>query len=403
MEWESYWPDNDSNDSKREDKALDLYSDPSIDDNKENNLISIDLVLPDDLLEYILACLPVESIFKATCVCKKWKGIVSSRKFLRNISSILEKKPWYFMFTGSNFGYAYDPMLLKWYSFELPHIRSSSWHIASSCGLICFMDNYSKRSELYVCHPITKWCREFKEPPISEAPDYRALAMSVDRSSQSYTVAVLRSKQASVDSIQYHLSILVYHSETMTWTSQVTETLAGWRGGNDIAICGGILYFLVFSTGGGYRHGLLSYNLSGQSSSGMLIETFIPVPCFLTCGRLMNLKNKLVLVGAMGKQDRPDIVKGVSIWVLNGCHWELVSRMPHKIFQGFKGEFDDVFSSSGADDFIYIQTFSSPSLALFNMNLKLWKWTSKCPVSRKLSPLNVFSGFCFEPQFEVVP
>ena len=42
------------------------------------------------------------------------------------------------------------------------------------------------------------------------------------------------------------------------------------------------------------------------------------MPCPLTCGRLMNLKGKMVMVGGIGKHDRPDIIKGIGIWVLNG-------------------------------------------------------------------------------------
>ncbi|KAK9276689.1 hypothetical protein L1049_006225 [Liquidambar formosana] len=406
MEWETSWIDHDYDDGKKETKAFDSYLELSDEECKENNLISIDLVLPDDLLERILAYLPLASIFKAGCVCKKWNEIIRSRRFLWNISTILGPKPWYFMFTSSDepVGHVYDPMVPKWYSFELPDIGISSWFIASSCGLVCFMDNDS-RSELYVFNPITKSRKKLKEPPDSKFSDYSTLAMSVDRSSHSYTVTVIRSNQAPGDFIQWDLSLHVYYSETMTWVSHVAETLTGWRGGDDSVICGGLLYFLVHSTRGmgwtGNRHGLVSYNLSGQSSGDALINSFIPVPCPLTCGRLMNLKDKLVMVGGIGRKDRLGIIKGIGIWVLNGRDWEEVSRMPHKFFQGF-GELDDVFASSGSNDFIYIQSYGGPALAVFDMHLKQWKWSQKCPVTKRF-PLQLYSGFCFEPRFEVSP
>jgi len=69
--------------------------------------------------------------------------------------------------------------------------------------------------------------------------------------------------------------------------------------------------------------------------------------------------------------------------------------MPHKFFQGF-GEFDDVFSSSGTDELIYIQSYGAPALLVFDTNLRSWKWSQKCPVTKRF-PLQLFTGFCFEP------
>ncbi|KAK1376777.1 hypothetical protein POM88_032970 [Heracleum sosnowskyi] len=125
------------------------------------------------------------------------------------------------------------------------------------------------------------------------------------------------------------------------------------------------------------------------------------MPCPLTCGRFMNPKEKLVMVGGKGKHDRPGIIKGIGIWVLSGKEWQETGRMPHKFFQGF-GEFDDVFASSGTDDLIYIQSYGCPALLVFDFNQKQWKWSQKCPVTKKF-PLQLFTGFCFEPRLEIAP
>ncbi|XP_043715931.1 F-box/kelch-repeat protein At3g61590-like [Telopea speciosissima] len=367
--------------------------------NNLNPVISTDFILPDDLLERILAYLPIASFFRAGCVCKRWNEIVNSRRLI-----VLYQKPWYFMFTSSDepIGYAYDPVFRKWYGLELPCIETSNWFIASSCGLICFMDNES-RSQLFVCNPITKDYKRLDEPPGLKYSDYSALAISVNRLSHSYTVAIAKSKQVPDNFFQWDLSIDIYDSEAMTWVTSARDVLTGWRGGDESVICDGVLYFLIYSTGGSVgwldRHGLIMYDLSSRSSHGMLER--ILVPCSLTCGRLMNLKEKLVMVGGIGKPDRPDIIKGIGIWILNGKEWQEVSRMPHKFFQGF-GEFDDVFASSGTDDLIYIQSYGAPALLVFDMNQKQWKWSQKCPVTKRF-PLQLFSGFCFEPRLEVAP
>lgn len=384
---------------------FDAFSEVTDEGNKEAASVSLDLILPDDLLERILSYLPIASIFRAGSVCKRWHEIVSSRRFIWNLSQVLTQKPWYFMFTSSDepVGYAFDPILRKWYGIELPYIETSNWFIASSCGLVCFMDNDS-RSQLYVCNPITKECKKLLEPSGPKFSDYSALAISVNRVSHNYRVSIVKSKQVPGNFFQWDLSVHVYDSETMMWATPLTEVLTGWRGGDESIICDGILYFLIYSTGGGApesRHGLITYNLSSRLSCGLLMRSFIPAPCSLTCGRLMNIKEKLIMVGGIGKQDRSDIIKGIGIWALEGKGWHEIARMPHKYFQGF-GEFDDVFASSGTDDLIYIQSYGAPALLVFDVNQKQWRWAQKCPVTKRF-PLQLFTGFCFEPRLEIMP
>ncbi|XP_059662255.1 F-box/kelch-repeat protein At3g61590-like [Cornus florida] len=406
MDADTSWFDDELDDNRKGTGVFHPCLELIYEDDKETNHVSIDSVLPNDLLEQILASLPFACISKSSCVCKKWNEIVHSRRFMLNISGILSQKPWYFMFTSSDepIGYAYDPTLRKWYCFELPCIRAPSWYVASSCGLVCVM-NSDSRIELCVCNPFTKDVKRLEEPLGKKFFDYAALAFSVDRSSHCYTVVLMSSKRASEDFVYWDISIHVYFSKTVTWTSPVKETLADWRVGEDGVICDGILYILVHSTREmgrtENRHALLAYNLYNQCSEDKLIDTLIQVPCFLTCGRLMNIKDKLVMVGGIGRRDRPGIIKGIGIWVLRGREWEEVSRMPHKFFQGF-GEFDDVFASSGSGDLIYIQSYGSTALLVFDVNLKHWSWSQKCPVTKRF-PLQLFTGFCFEPRLDISP
>ncbi|KAK4743496.1 hypothetical protein SAY87_001497 [Trapa incisa] len=383
-------------------------SDHSDEGNQDAFAVSLDIVLPDDLLERILSFLPVASIFRAGSVCRRWHGIVSSKRFQRNLSHVLPQKPWYFMFTSSHepCGYAYDPILKKWYGIDLACIESPNWFVASSSGLVSFMDNDS-RSQLYVCNPITKRWRKLGEPPGLKFSDYSALAISVDRSSNYYKLSVVKSKQVPDNFSQWELSIHIYESKSMVWTTFLTEVLAGWRGGDESVICGGVLYFLIYSTvtrGGRHpdnRHGLMMYDISTHSSGGPLLRSFISMPCPLTCGRLMNLRDKLVMVGGIGKHDKPGIIKGIGIWVLHDKEWQEMAKMPHKFFQGF-GEIDDVFASSGYDDLIFIQSYGGPALLVFDMNQKQWRWSQRSPVTKRF-PLQLYSGFCFEPRLDIEP
>ncbi|KAJ7007767.1 hypothetical protein NC653_006713 [Populus alba x Populus x berolinensis] len=217
------------------------------------------------------------------------------------------------MFTSSDepVGYAFDPILQKWYGIDLPHIKTSNWFIASSCGLVSFMDNDS-RSELYVCNPITKHCRKLQESPGLKFPDYSALAISVNRISHGYTISIVKSKQ-----------------------------------------------------------------VLGIFSNGISLSTFMIL--IRGCGLLM--------VGGLGTQDRPDIIKGIGIWVLNGKDWQEIAECPIS-FSKDLGSWDDVFACSGTDNLIYIQSYGAPALLVFYFNQKQWKWSQKVP-SDKEPPLDI--------------
>nr|GMD64936.1 F-box/kelch-repeat protein At3g61590 [Ipomoea batatas] len=408
MDGESSWVSHRLNGTARDKAVCDSFSKLNNEDNKEVVQVPVNL-LPDELLERILACLPIASVFRAGCVCKRWNETVSSLRFLQSSSQFPSGKPWYFMFTSSDepVGYAYDPILRKWHSIELPCIEASNWFIASSCGLVCFMDSDS-RSQLYVCNPITKSHRRIEELQDLKYSDYSALGISVERRlcsvNVNYCVSVVKSKQVPGNFFQWDVSIHIYDSETMTWETPTSETLSGWRAGNDSVICDGVLYFLVHSTGGDrpdYRHGLITYSLSSRPTHGSLMRSFIPVPGSLTCGRLMNHKESLIMVGGIAKRDRPDIIKGIGIWALKGREWQEIARMPHKFFQGF-GELDDVFASSGTDNLVYIQSYGAPALLIFDVEQKQWRWSNKCPVTKRF-PLQLFTGFCFEPRLEITP
>ncbi|WOL14687.1 hypothetical protein Cni_G23468 [Canna indica] len=377
---------------------------PVSEGNEEVFMISLDCILPDDILERIFSFLPIASIIRATSVCKRWYHIIYSKRL--TWGNKFPQKPWYFMFTGNENaeGYAYDPVLRKWYNIDLPScIEKSNWLVSSSHGLVCFMDNDS-RSHIFVFNPITKDCKRLLEPPGVNFPDYSSLAISVDRRSHHYTIVVVKSKQVPDDFLLSDLSIHMYHSNSQSWVCSIKEVLTGWRGGDESVICNGVLYCLIHSTGvtgnGGLRHGLIMYDLSANSSHASLMCKSIPVPCSLTCGRLINLKERLVIVGGIAKYDRPDIIKGIGIWELHKRDWREVTRMPHRFFQGF-GELDDVFASSGTEELIYIQSYGATALLVFDMSQRQWKWSVKCPVTKRF-PLQLFTGFCFEPQLEGV-
>eukprot|EP00249_Psilotum_nudum_P015864 c25558_g2_i3 orf=234-1457(+) len=355
--------------------------------------------LPDDLWERILSVLPVTNILRAGTVCKRWNSIISSKRFLNLRAGVDFDRAWYFMYKDyrNAAGLAYDPLSRKWHSFGLPYVDTSSWFVASANGLVCFMDNSNGGSILYVFNPMTKIHRKLPEPAEKWNSDYYTVSLTVHKETKALTAVVARSNQMPDDYSHWNLTIEVYESESNKWRTTAKTLLHGWRGGENSVICNGIFYCVTYSTAmvGGVsedtsRHGLVTYRLSDCA----LNASSMAMPCSLTCVKLMNCKDRLLMVGGIGKSD---IIKGIGIWELD-TEWREIAKMPNKYFRGF-GEFDDVFASSGSGDIIYIHSFGSPQLLLFDMLQRSWRWSQKCPLVKK-HPLQLFTGFCFEPRLE---
>ncbi|KAL8103150.1 F-box/kelch-repeat protein At3g61590-like [Apium graveolens] len=367
--------------------------------NGDGNIVSID-VLPDEMQELVLTFLPPACALGASCVCTKWKQIVHSGKFKMKNDGILSKKPWYYMFTTSNEpnGKIYDPVQRHWHEFKFPFNLKDTWKIAASSGLICLMQENDCNFEIYICNPMTRKCIQFEERVGAEDSNYSSLAFSVDQASHEYSIAIVRSWQVQDSFSKWKTSIHIYNSGKMTWLPPFVETLSGWRAGNDSILFDGVLYFVVTKLDTTNCHALLSYNLESSSSNCGLLKTLTPIPFSLTCVRLMQLQNKVVIVGGLGSHDVPETI---GIWMLKGTNWEEVSLVPDSFIQGFQ-ELDDVFASSGTGDLIYIQTYGSASLLVFDMQSKVWRWSQRCHLHKR-SDLQLFSGFCFEPRLDISP
>ncbi|CAM8930608.1 unnamed protein product [Rhodiola kirilowii] len=136
------------------------FSDHS--DDKKVSELSLNSILQDDLLEHILVYLPIVSIVRAGLVCKKWRDITTSKRFLWNASQSVSQNPWFVIFfndfdTG---WYAYDPILQKWQDRDFLHMIEPFTSLDSSDGLVCFVEN----NEIHVYNPITEEHKKLQEP-----------------------------------------------------------------------------------------------------------------------------------------------------------------------------------------------------------------------------------------------
>ncbi|XP_019160493.1 PREDICTED: F-box/kelch-repeat protein At3g61590-like [Ipomoea nil] len=367
-----------------------------IKDDAQESSVSMD-IFPIELQEQILTLLPFRNILKARSVCKLWNEIVVSKRFQEYISGGLSKKPWYFMSANPHIphypvGFLYNPVVSKWYNFELPFKVKHDSEIASSHGLVCYIDT-DCAGDLLVCNLMTNRYKKLVLPLGEKNFEYHGLAFSVEPNSSQYTISVVRS-------MGYDVLINVYSSETSMWNCQ-KKTLQDWKGRGDCVILNGMLYLLVLSTTAlpGDQHGVLVYDLGPLPSNDKSEDTtIINIPFTITCGRLMNVQDKLVMVGGTGIPGRHGVITGIGIWVLKGTEWEEVVRVLPKMLHAF-GELDDVFGSCGGGDTIYIHTYGGTNTLVFDMNSREWKW-AWFPLNKKY-PLQIFTGFCFYPRLDV--
>ncbi|CAM8922684.1 unnamed protein product [Rhodiola kirilowii] len=330
-------------------------------------------IFQDDLLEQILVYLPIESIIRAGLVCKKWREITTSKRFLWNASQTVQQKPWYFMCVNNYFTptsstwYAYDPILQKYQGGDFLDMMKSHMSFDSSDGLVCFV----KDNEIHVCNPITKEHKKLHEPPRTFLPRYthylrssyshnsRLINIWVNQRLQIYNVSVLYYEEEEGARMNREFSFQVYDSATMKWATSQPEILIGWKLHRKSVICNGVLYFLIYPT------------------------------------------------GAIDEPGVENLHIGFGIWLLKGKDWQEISRITHPcIYDSYR-----FFDSSGADDLIYIHNKVDPQLVVFDMKLKQWTCCQKCvPTGFCMTTgfcvntgFYLATGFCFQPRLDISP
>ncbi|KAG9154226.1 hypothetical protein Leryth_000694 [Lithospermum erythrorhizon] len=90
---------------------------------------SMNVFLPDDILEMCLVRLPLTSLMNARLVCRKWRSLTSTPRFMQIRREGLFQSPWLFLFGVVKESYcsgeihAFDVSLGKWHTIEAEFLK----------------------------------------------------------------------------------------------------------------------------------------------------------------------------------------------------------------------------------------------------------------------------------------
>ncbi|KAJ4966800.1 hypothetical protein NE237_018649 [Protea cynaroides] len=100
----------------------------------------INVLLPDEILEMCLVRLPLSTLMTARLVCKKWRSLTTSRRFMQMRREGLYRSPWVFLFGVVKDGYcsgnihALDSSLDEWHKIDAHILKGRFLFSVASIG-----------------------------------------------------------------------------------------------------------------------------------------------------------------------------------------------------------------------------------------------------------------------------
>lgn len=123
--------------------------------------------LPDDVLDRVIARMPLPTLIRMQMVCKKWRIKLRTASFIRLYESEFERPrtEWFLTFGNQKTGtvcFAYDVHLSKWHTLPLgflPFELTNRSPLAAADGLICLGAGWNRGnmpSKLVICNPVSR-------------------------------------------------------------------------------------------------------------------------------------------------------------------------------------------------------------------------------------------------------
>lgn len=346
--------------------------------------------LPEDLIERVLACLPIHSLFRMRCVSKQWYSILFSERFVARYSEVSPQKPWIVMYTAGRISSAYNSALRKWHDISIPSVSPEKCVLAAAEGLLCYGNEFFPWPNLFVCNPMTKFWQHL--PPMRFIKTIHVVGMACERAAKSYKILV--AGLFFDDAQNGRLATEIYDSVTNAWSIGGTPwpiMAAAWKLGAGYAVwCGGHFYCITFSP-----FGVIAYDLE----KNLWNEVHVRMPPCIVSPSLVECHGRLMMVGGCEE----GTFLGIRIWELERAKmvWTEVERMPRKL----RREFVEMLRPSrhffcfGNGNLICLTISESSPAMLYDLEERSWHWLPNCP---RLPDINNWQlrGISFEPRLD---
>eukprot|EP01018_Ginkgo_biloba_P039462 Gb_09933 [translate_table: standard] len=381
--------------------------------------------LHEDLLERVIARLPVSSIFRFRSVCKRWSSsFFDSPSFLKACLEGPSRSPWFYMVDSkADESIVYDPDVDKWH--HIPHPQDlnnncKSKPVASAGGLICFK---SALGHLTVCNPLTGRC--CKLPHLETTEAIHAIAMVTCE--KSYKVVLMYGEMPAFRIKVYDSSKHCWSEQSINWSIE-NKSCGKSCSMQDISSEDGTVYFL--NKGGNvvacdmrcssskeFSCILISSHSSEEiiyflNRSGKVVACSIQKGLCYEFPTLLpsTFEYSLDLVNCGGRMLVVVLLEllescTVRIWEFNEAksEWVQVLAMPPAMSHHFYGKKADI-NCTGYDNLIMICVSSRRfySLLLCNIAENSWHELPCCyiPGSRKVKKF--VSSVSFEPRLDAL-
>lgn len=333
-------------------------------------------MLPEHLLDRILARLPLPSLLYVRPVCKRWSTLLSTPSFLDVCTEVPQKPSLLGIFENGEHGWlthgcsTFCSKSQRWFSIDLKSLPYKEGDLlAAAEGLFCYVPQSDGENEdcLVVCNPLTRAWRSILLPEGIQM--ITLLAITVDNTTRAYKIIVtaLMQKLEGPRLDACNLTTQVYDSLTRTWkvAGDLPPSLLFPL---HSVLCNGSLYSWCSKADQVWVYDIVRGLWRGE-------KLCLPEDAMSSNVQLVECQGSLFLVTETG-------YSGISpqIWELN-CETmlcTLVTQVPQEAFQEF---FENVceFQCMGYNDAICFMAHESADVLMYHLSKKKWQWILRCP------------------------
>ncbi|WOL03936.1 hypothetical protein Cni_G12656 [Canna indica] len=358
--------------------------------------------LPNELLERIVALLPLRNILALRPTCRRFSSLLSSPAFLSHLQ--LHNSSAFLLLSHPQFTHRclplYDPAADGWRSVAVPSSSSFSAAaspsfllLSASSGLLCFS---LSRTSLLVANLLTNASKVLPLPTYSaSSPSAATLVSLPSRSNSPHGYKIFLPSASSSD-------VFVYDSTALAWTRFTGFEPVLGRGNpyQNGAFLDGSLYFTTSEP-----FSVVGFDLQNGAWDAAAAPA---LPAELAFVRLVGGGDRLYLVGGVG---RDGISRSLRLWELvggkpggNARYWEELGRLPEMMCRKFVSVCYHNYSHVHClwhEGLICVCCTTWPEVLFYKVSRGTWHWLPRCPMLQEKWSCG-FRWFSFVPDLFAV-